>query len=59
MAKPKRMMEDSRSYWKSIEEISREVDNWPKWKKNLSGLESNYCSQLHPLRGEYSTDDKA
>ncbi len=36
-------------YWKFIEKICREVDSWPKWKKDLSGLESNYCSELQPV----------
>ena len=40
-------------YWKNIEKIAKEVDSWPKWKRDLSGLRSNYCSELQPLRGEY------
>lgn len=45
-------MERSESYWKFIEDISDEVDKWPKSKKDLSGLESNYCSELQPVRDE-------
>lgn len=39
-------------YWENIEKIAREVDSWPSWKRNLSGLGSNYCSELQPCRHE-------
>lgn len=45
-------------YWEGIEKIAREVDSWPKWKRDLSGLGSNYCSELQPCRDEYSNSIK-
>lgn len=40
------------SFWERVEKISRQVDRWPKLKQNLGGFESNYCSELQPIRGE-------
>ncbi len=28
--------------WELIESASKEVNTWPQWKRNLSGVESDY-----------------
>ena len=38
----------SNAKWKELELISAEVDTWPQWKINLSGIESNYKAHVYP-----------
>ncbi|MCK5243203.1 hypothetical protein KAR34_12210 [bacterium] len=39
-------IEEKKNYWESIEEADKEVKTWSPWKRNLSGLKSNYCLEL-------------